>query len=106
MYARVTRWEGGDADAIRRNAEEIRSRAGSGPPEGVPSVGFTLLIDPENGRGIGIGLFETEDDLREGDRVLNAMNPPVEGMGQRGAAEMYEVAVDVRAGAAAPAGQG
>lgn len=95
MLARVTRWEGGDADTIRRSGAEIRERGDSGPPEGVPSVGFTLLIDPEGGRAIGIGLFETEEDLRQGDRVLNAMDPPAD-MGRRSAVEVYEVAFDVR----------
>jgi hypothetical protein len=97
MYARVARFEGADADALRRNAAEIGSRAASGPPEGVPATGFLLLIDPENGRGLGIGLFETEDDLRTGDATLNAMSPPEAGMGRRMSVEMYEVAVDVRA---------
>jgi|tagenome__1003787_1003787.scaffolds.fasta_scaffold20947368_3 hypothetical protein len=101
MYARVARWEGGDAEAIRRSAQEIQSRAASGPPEGVPSVGFTLLVDPEGGRAIAIGMFETEDDLREGDRVLNEMSPPGDGMGRRAAIEVYEVPLDVRVGAAA-----
>lgn len=96
MLARVVTWEGGDADAIRANAEEITSRAGSGPPEGVPSVGFTFLIDPDGGRVLAIGLFETEDDLRAGDAVLNEMNPPNEGMGQRSPVGVYEVAVDLR----------
>ncbi len=96
MYARVARFEGGEADAIRQNAQEISSRAESGPPEGVPAKGFVLLIDPENGRGLGIGLFETEEDLRKGDEVLNSMSPPSEGMGRRTSVETYEVAVDVR----------
>jgi hypothetical protein len=97
MYARVARFEGGDPDAIRRSAEEIKSRAAGGPPEGVPSVGFTLLIDPDNGRGMGIGLFETEEDLRKGDETLDAMTPPDEGLGRRTSVEVYEVGLDVRA---------
>ncbi len=96
MYARVARFEGGEADAIRQNAEDISSRAESGPPEGVPAKGFVLLIDPENGRGVGISLFETEEDLQKGDEVLNSMSPPSEGMGHRTSVETYEVAVDVR----------
>jgi hypothetical protein len=96
MYARVARFEGGEAEAIRESAAEINSRAASGPPEGVPSTGFTLLIDPENGRGLAVGLFETEEDLRKGDEVLNSMNPPGEGMGKRTSVETYEVAVDIR----------
>jgi hypothetical protein len=97
MYARVAKWEGAEADAVRKMAEEISSDAESGPPEGVPASGFTLLIDPDGGRSIAIGLFETEEDLRKGDETLNSMNPPSgEEMGKRTGVEMYEVAVDTR----------
>ena len=96
MYARVATWHGGGADAIRSAADEIARRADDGPPEGVPATGFLLLTDPDNGRVIGISLFETEDDLRTGDATLNEMSPPGDGMGTRQAVEVYEVAVDVR----------
>ena len=96
MFARVARWEGGEADAIRSAAKQVESNVASGPPEGVPAKGFLLLIDPDNGRQLGVTLFETEEDLREGDEVLNSMNPPEEGIGRRTPVEMYEVAVDVR----------
>lgn len=96
MYARVASWEGGDAEAIRASAAGIQSQADQGPPEGVPAVGFLLLIDPDNGRSIGIGLFETEDDMRTGDAKLNEMSPPDDGMGTRKSVEFYEVAADMR----------
>lgn len=96
MFARVAKWEGGDADAMRRAAEQVAAAAGSGPPEGVPAKGFLLLIDPDNGQQMGVTLFETEEDLRKGDEVLNSMNPPEEGIGRRLPVETYEVAVDVR----------
>lgn len=97
MYARVVKWEGGDADAIRAATKEIASRASTGPPEGVPAVGFTLLADPDGGQVIAIGLFETEDDLNTGAAVLNEMTPPNDGMGDRTSVDVYEVAVEVRA---------
>jgi hypothetical protein len=97
MYARVATWEGGEADAIRKGAERMKAAVPSGPPEGVPAVGFLLLIDPDGGRSIGIGLFETEEDLRKGDETLNAMNPDDDGTGRRVSVEKYEVGVDVRA---------
>jgi hypothetical protein len=97
MYARVAKWEGADAETMRRSAEEINSRADSGPPEGVPSKGIMILIDPDNGRGMAVGLFETEEDYRKGDETLNQMSPPGEGFGRRTAVEKYEVAVDLRA---------
>ena len=96
MYARVARFEGGESDAIRKNAQEMNSRAESGPPEGVPAKGFLLLIDPDDGRALGISLFETEEDLKKGDEVLSSMSPPSEGMGRRTSLETYEVGVDVR----------
>jgi hypothetical protein len=96
MYARVAKFDGAEPEAVRRSAEDMNARSATGPPEGVPSVGFLLLIDPENGRSLAVGLFETEDDLRKGDEALNAMNLPGEDMGRRSSVEMYEVAVDRR----------
>lgn len=95
MYARVAKWEGGSADAIRESIERIQQDSQSGPPEGVPSTGFTFLADPDAGRVLAIGLFETMDDLRQGDATLNEMSPPVS-MGERVAVETYEVAADIR----------
>jgi hypothetical protein len=96
MYARVTTWEGGEAEEMRASVAEINARATTGPPEGVTSAGFTLLFDAEGGRAFGIGLFETEADYAQGDAVLNAMDPPGGGMGRRVSVEKYEVGVDVR----------
>jgi hypothetical protein len=97
MYARVTKWDGGDGDAIRKAAGEINSRAASGPPEGVPAKGFLLLTDADNGRTLAVSLFESEEDYRQGDETLSQMSPPDDGFGKRGAVEKYDVAVDVRA---------
>jgi hypothetical protein len=99
MYARVVRWEGAEAEALKRSASEIRSQAESeeGPPEGVPAKGLLILNDVENGRSLAITLFETEDDYREGDETLNSMSPPDEGFGRRVSVEKYEVAVQLEA---------
>lgn len=95
MYARVAKFEHGDAEAVRSTAEEIKSTAESGPPPGVPATGFLMLIDPDNGRSMGIAFFATEEDLQTGDKALDAMSPPGN-MGQRTSVEMYEVAIDMR----------
>jgi len=96
MYARVARWEGAESGALRASAEEMASNADSGPPEGVPAKGFTMLIDPENGRSLAIALFETEEDLRKGDQTLNSMSPSRDDAGARTSVETYEVAIEVR----------
>ncbi len=99
MYARVVRFEGAEAEAMRQSAAEIKSRAESegGPPPGVPAKGFLLLHDADAGKAIGITLFESEDDYRQGDETLNGMSPPGEGIGSRVAVEKYELAVRVEA---------
>ncbi|MFI5028985.1 MAG: hypothetical protein ACHQCF_08425 [Solirubrobacterales bacterium] len=99
MFARVVRWEGADAETLERTASEIRAQADSegGPPEGVPAKGLLLLNDGESGRSLAIGLFETEEDYRQGDETLNSMNPPGDGMGRRVSVEKYEVAVQIEA---------
>ena len=97
MLARVARWEGADAETMEQAAAKIRADAESGPPEGVPAKGFLLLNDTENGKTLAIGLFETEEDYRQGDETLNSMSPPEDGMGQRVAVEKYEVAAQVEA---------
>jgi len=97
MHARVARFEGGEPDAIRRSVAESNSRASSANSiEGVPATGLLLLIDPDNGRGYWVSLYETEEDMHQGDGVLNQRTPPGEGLGRCTSVEMYEVAVDVR----------
>lgn len=96
MYARVASWEGGNADAIRAAAEGINDQAADGPPEGLPATGIMVLIDTENGRSIGITLFETEDDMRQGHAKLDTMSPPGDGLGTRTSVDFYEVAADIK----------
>jgi len=98
MYARVARWEGGEAEGLRASRDEINSRANEGPPPGVPAKGFLMLIDPDSGRSLAISLYDTEEDLRTGDAALNEMSPSGDNVGKRTSVESYEVAVDIRAG--------
>lgn len=57
MHARVARFEGGEADAMRRSAAKSNARAASADSiEGVPATDFLLLIDPDNGRGCWVSL--------------------------------------------------
>ena len=96
MYARVARFEGGDGDALRRSAEDANSRAGDGPPPGVPAKAYLMLMDPDSGTSLSIVLFETEEDLRTGDAALNEMSPSGSDVGTRTSVETYEVGADLR----------
>ena len=95
MLARVTTWEGGTAEGLRAATEEMQANVRSGPPEGVKSTGFTMLVDPEGGRALMIGLFATREDLDESEAALKAMDPP-SGVGSMASKDVYEVATDVR----------
>jgi hypothetical protein len=54
-----------------------------------------MLVDPEGGRVLFIGLFASEEDLRASEAALKAMDPP-EGMGTRSSVDVYEVAAEAR----------
>jgi hypothetical protein len=98
MHARVATFEGSDSEESRRGLDELNRRATSGPPEGVPAVGLLVLHKPTDGKVLAITLFETEEDLRQGDATLSSMDPPVPGsLGSRVSVESYEVAVKIEA---------
>ncbi len=95
MLARVTTFEGGTPDGIRAAAEEMRSSIPQGPPPGVKSNGLTMLVDPDGGRTMIIGLFASEEDLRVSERALEEMNPP-DAAGKRSSVDVYQVGAEVR----------
>jgi hypothetical protein len=105
MYTRVARFEGGDISSeggdiskldelIEATHREIESGFES-PPEGLEgATGAWVLVDRTRGTSLGITFFETEEELRRGDRALNEMSPPVpEATGRRTSVEVYEVAI-------------
>jgi hypothetical protein len=54
-----------------------------------------MLVNPEGGRVLMIGLFASEEDLQAGEQVLKDMNPP-EGLGTRTSLEVFEVGAEAR----------
>lgn len=95
MLARVTTWDGGSADGINAAAEEMRSNMAGGPPPGLKSNGFTMLVDPDGGRVLMIGMFESQEDLDASEPVLQGMTPP-QGIGSMSGKQVYEVAAEIR----------
>jgi hypothetical protein len=95
MIARVTTFEGGTADGIRAAMDQLQSDIPKGPPPGVKSNGLTVLVDPDGGRVVFIGLFASEEDLRASESALEEMSPP-EGMGTRSSRDVYQVGAEVR----------
>ena len=71
-----------------------KQRASSGPREGLPAVGLLVLHDPDQRKVLSITLYETEEDLRQGDTTLNEMDPPgAGGARRRVSVETFEVSV-------------
>jgi hypothetical protein len=94
-HARIATFTGEPAMADRA-VEAIRSQVEAdwdSPPEGLETVKELLvLIDREGGTGLGITLYETEEDLRRGDEALNLMSPAdPEATGSRTNVKVYEV---------------
>jgi hypothetical protein len=85
--ARVVSFEGVSKDRMEAMSQETRE----GPPEGLPATEVVVLHDAEAEKSLVILFFETEDDYKRGDEVLNAMAAD-ETPGRRASVTKYEVA--------------
>ena len=86
--ARVVTFEGVDQGRMDEMDREMREGE---PPEGFPPSELVVLHDPEAATSLVIIFFETEDDYRRGDEILNAM-PAGDTPGQRTSVTKYNVA--------------
>lgn len=87
--ARVVQFEG----ISKARVEEIQREMREGDrPEGLPASEVMVLHDPEAETLLVIVFFETEDDYRRGDEILNAM-PAGDTPGRRTSVTRYDVAV-------------
>lgn len=84
-YVRVATF---DADAAALSSLVDQINAHDGPPEGVPAKAITVLADRSAGKLRVVVRFASEDDLNEGSKVLDAMNPSDD------AASMRRIGVD------------
>jgi hypothetical protein len=87
--ARVVSFEGVSKDRMEAMNQEIRE---GGPPEGLSPTEIVVLHDPDAEKSLVILFFETEDDYKRGDEVLNAMSAD-ETPGRRASVTKYDVAI-------------
>ncbi len=73
MFARVVRFTDVDSERVTERQEAAEEQAG--PPEGVPATGIQVFHDPEQRTAIVVQHFATEEDMRAGEAVLDAMDP-------------------------------
>lgn len=88
MYARVVRF----TEVSPERISEIGARVeeSDGPPPGVDSTGFQLLVDEAQGTAIFVGFFETEEKMRDASAVFERMDPS-ETPGTRASVDLCEV---------------
>ena len=87
--ARVVSFEGVSKDRIEQMKREMREQE---PPEGLSVTEVVVLHHPDSEKSLVILFFETEDDYRRGDEVLNAM-PADDTPGRRASVTRYDVAM-------------
>jgi hypothetical protein len=86
--ARVVTFDGVSKERMDAMKQEME---GQQPPEGFPSSEMIVLHDPDAERSVVVILFESEDDYKKGDEILNAM-PAGDTPGQRTSVQKYNVA--------------
>jgi hypothetical protein len=94
MYARAVRFTDVTPDRIAEIEKRINEQ--DGPPEGVPSTGLQLLFDESQGTAIFVGYFATEEDMKKGAEVLQAMDPS-DTPGTRASIDQCEVKIERQA---------
>jgi hypothetical protein len=94
MFARVVRFTDVSPDRIDAIAQRVREN--EGPPEGVVSTGFQLLVDESQGTAVFVGWFATEEDMRKSAEVLEAMDA-ADTPGTRASIDVCEVKVEAEA---------
>jgi hypothetical protein len=86
--ARVVTFDGVSRERMAEMQQEMQEGE---RPEDIPATEVIVLNDPEAEKSVVILFFETEDDYRSGDAVLNAM-PAGDTPGQRSSVTRYDVA--------------
>ena len=86
--ARVVTFEG----VSKARMEEMDREMSEGPrPEGFPDAELIVLHDAEAEKSLVIVVFETEEDYKRGDEILDAM-PAGDTPGRRTSVTKYDVA--------------
>jgi hypothetical protein len=85
--ARVVEFDG----VSKERLEEMRQEMESSPqPEGLNATEILVLYDADAEKAVAVVFFESEEDYRQGDEVLNAM-PAGDTPGKRSSVKKYEV---------------
>jgi hypothetical protein len=91
MYARVVRFTGVNDESI----DQVRARVeeSDGPPPGVNATAMKMLYDAEQGSSVFVAFFDTEQDMRDADRVFDEMDVG-DTPGERASVDRCEVVIE------------
>jgi heme-degrading monooxygenase HmoA len=90
--ARVVTFDGVSKDRMDQMNREMEQGE---PPEGFPSSELIVLHDADAEKSLVVVIFDSEDDYRKGDEILNAM-PAGDTPGQRTSVTKYDVATRMK----------
>jgi hypothetical protein len=91
MHARAVRFTGvteETIDSVKAQVEES-----DGPPPGVRATAMKMLFDADQGTALFVAFFESEQDMRDADRVFEAMDPG-QTPGSRASVDHCEVVIE------------
>jgi hypothetical protein len=91
-FARVVTFDGVSKNRMDEMNREMQD---GDPPEGFPSSELIVLHDAEAEKSLVVVIFDSEDDYRKGDEILNAM-PAGDTPGQRTSVTKYDVATRMK----------
>jgi hypothetical protein len=73
MHIRVVRFT--DVTSERLDPLLAQIEEAEAPPPGIPAAGLQVLFDAEQGTAVVLQLFDSAEDMREGDKAFSAMDP-------------------------------
>jgi hypothetical protein len=90
VYARVATFES-DPSKVDDAIAMVRAEVAGETPPGLEGAKMLMLVNRETGKGVGVTLFDSEEEMRRGDEALNAMSPGASE--RRVSVEFFEVPV-------------
>jgi hypothetical protein len=73
VFIRVVRFTDVSSERIESLLAQVEEA--EGPPPGVPASGLQVLVDAEQGTAVVLQLFDSAEDMSEGEKAFSAMDP-------------------------------
>ena len=94
-FIRVVRFTDVDPERVKGLIAQVEES--DAPPDGVPTTGISMLIDEDQRTAVVLQYYDSEEDMRTGERVFAAMDPG-ETPGTRASVDRCELKLERRLG--------